>query len=211
MEYDKEQFKVYTWKNWMMLHWIINPGLAVNELLLGQRVPKVTLEDKISDKPRIERSFVPCPHCNTYHDGRTWSIHNGTAFKNWFGLYCPNCGQIIPCLTNATSFIILILTYPVWGWFKSSLKENWLKKQPDRYRELSYESLPKPYQGKNWIKSGLLWGLFMLISMTLIFLLFEGKAITLGTILIGIPLWTIGGLGFGYFMKKYSMKRNASH
>ena len=24
-----------------MLHWIINPGLVINELLLGQRVPKI--------------------------------------------------------------------------------------------------------------------------------------------------------------------------
>ena len=46
MEFDKEKYKVYTWKNWMMLHWILNPGLAINELILGQRVPKVSLEDK---------------------------------------------------------------------------------------------------------------------------------------------------------------------
>ena len=47
MEFDKEKYKVYTWKNWMMLHWILNPGLAINELILGQRVPKVSLEDEM--------------------------------------------------------------------------------------------------------------------------------------------------------------------
>jgi hypothetical protein len=118
-------------------------------------------------------------------------------------------------LTNATSFIIFILTYPVWGWLKSSLKENWLKKQPDRYRKLSCEDLPKSYKRKNWIRSGLLGGLIMLISMTVsmtvIFSLFEGKAITLKMILIEIPLCAIGGLSFGYFMKRYSMKRNVCH
>jgi hypothetical protein len=54
-----------------MLHWILNPGLAINELILGQRVPKVRLEDKTIDKPRIERVLIPCPHCETLHDGRT--------------------------------------------------------------------------------------------------------------------------------------------
>ncbi|MGK0413746.1 MAG: hypothetical protein ACJA1B_001954, partial [Polaribacter sp.] len=111
MEFDKEKFKVYSWKNWMMLHWILNPGLAINELILGQRIPKISLEDKISDKPRMERSFIPCPHCKTLHDGITWSTQNRTAFKNWFGLYCTNCEKIIPCLMNAFSFILLAITF----------------------------------------------------------------------------------------------------
>lgn len=38
----------------MMLHWILNPGLAINELILGQRVPKVSLEDKSVDKPELK-------------------------------------------------------------------------------------------------------------------------------------------------------------
>jgi hypothetical protein len=39
MKFNEEKYKVYTWKNWMMLHWIINQGLAINELILGQRTP----------------------------------------------------------------------------------------------------------------------------------------------------------------------------
>ena len=113
LEFNKEKYKIYTGKNWMMLHWILNPGLAVNELILGQRVPKISLEDKTIDKPKIERTLVPCPHCETLHDGRTWSTQNGTAFKNWFGLYCGNCGNTIPCLTNGFSFLILGLTFPI--------------------------------------------------------------------------------------------------
>ena len=85
---------------------MLNPGLAINELILGQRVPKIMLIDQISDKPFMERTYVPCPHCDTYHDGRTWSQQNNTAFKNWFGLYCPNCGDIIPCIRNWTSALI---------------------------------------------------------------------------------------------------------
>lgn len=63
MNYDTDKYKIYTWKSGVMLHWILNPGLAFNELFLGQRVPKVSLIDKTSDKPYMDRGFTPCPHC----------------------------------------------------------------------------------------------------------------------------------------------------
>lgn len=207
MEFDINKYKVYTWKNWMMLHWIINPGLAINELIFGQRVPRISLEDKTSDKPRIERSYVPCPHCNTIHDSRTWSTQNGTAFKNWFGLYCTNCGQIIPCLTNAFSFLLLALTFPIWGWFRKSMKERWLKKQPERFKNLNLEGMPNPFEGQGWIKAGLNWGLFMFFFMTFLVPFVFGDPITWKKILIAIPIWTIGGLGFGYFVKLFANKK----
>ena len=134
MEFNNEKYKIYTWKNWKVLYWILNQGLAVNELILGQRIPKISLEDKTSGKPRLERVLVPCPHFTKLHDGRTWSNQNGTAFKNWFGLYCSNCVNITPCLRDGFSFIILAITFPVWGWFRKSLRANWLEKQPERYR-----------------------------------------------------------------------------
>ena len=58
--------------------------LACNvfELILGQRIPKINLEDRTSDKPRLERSYVPCPHCETLYDSRTWSTKTGTGLKN---------------------------------------------------------------------------------------------------------------------------------
>lgn len=202
MKYDKK-YKVYTWKHWMMLHYILNPGIAVNEIFFGQRVPKISLEDTTSDKPMIERSYVPCPHCNEIHDGRTWSINNGTAFKNWFGLYCRNCGGVIPCLTNLTTFIVLAITFPIWGWFKNGFKQRWLDKQPARFEEITIEPSPHPFEGRNWIKTGLFWGFFMflLISIGLPYLL--NTSITLSSLLMGAVLWTIGGLAFGYFMKRY--------
>lgn len=207
MEYNSEKYKVYSWKNVMMLHWIINPGLAINELVLGQRVPKVSLVDTTSNKPRIERGFVPCPHCNTLHDSRTWSTQNGTAFKNWFGLYCPACAQVIPCLINATSLIILTLTFPVWGWFKNELKRRWLNKQPDRFKNLDLNSIPNPYEKNGWIKQGLSWGLFMFLVMTFLFPLFSGEEITWKSVLSAIPTWIIGGLIFGYSLKVFMGKR----
>lgn len=55
MEYDKTKYKIWTWNNPVMLHWIINPGLAINELLLGQRVPKTMLIEKDSLKSLQEK------------------------------------------------------------------------------------------------------------------------------------------------------------
>lgn len=210
MEFNKDQYKIYTWKNWMMLHWILNPGLAINELIFGQRVPKISLEDKRIEKPRIERSFVPCPHCNTLHDARTWSTENGTGFKNWFGLYCSNCGGIIPCLRNGLSFIILVVTFPIWGLFRKKMKANWLDKQAKRYENINIEHIPNPFDKKSWLKTGLIWGAFMFLLMTFVFPFFDGQEITLKTILVGLVLWTLGGLGFGYFMKTFLNKKGAT-
>jgi hypothetical protein len=50
MEYDKNKYKVYTWKNWIYLHYIINPGLAFNELVLGMRIAKIGLVEKNTDE-----------------------------------------------------------------------------------------------------------------------------------------------------------------
>ena len=143
MEYDKTKFKVWTWKYWTVIHWLINPGLMINELVLGQRLPKILLFDKTIDKPLMERQIVPCPHCGKLNDGRLWSKKN--AFKNWFGYYCPNCGKIIPCLRNLTSWLIIILTFPIWIWFVKKWKENWLSKQPMRFENFQWEEVYLPY------------------------------------------------------------------
>jgi hypothetical protein len=35
MNYDKKKYKIWDWKSPVILHWIINPGLVINELILG--------------------------------------------------------------------------------------------------------------------------------------------------------------------------------
>jgi len=187
----------------MIIHWIINPGLAINELVLGQRVPKLQLEDKTSEKPRIERTLVPCPHCGTLHDGRTWSTQNGTAFKNWFGLYCPNCGKVIPCVMNAFSLLILTLTIPIWWWFGKKIKEKWLSKQPARYQNIEFTYRSTPFDKKNWIHTGLGFGITMFVLMSLLFPLISNEPITWRSLLFGIISWMIGGLVYSYIMKVF--------
>jgi hypothetical protein len=198
MHYDKSKYKIWTWKNPLMLHWIINPGLAVNELLLGQRIPKVTLIEKNTGKSVSESTIIPCPHCGTMHSGLKWSAKNHTAFRNWFGLYCDNCGKIIPCLTNLTSYLILGLTFPFWIWFKDKWKAKWLEAQKEKFS--------KPLDLKQpefkWWYVGLRWGFFMYIFMTLLFPLIIGEDITRVNLLRGIPIWGIAGLAFGFLEKK---------
>lgn len=206
MDLNSGKYKVYTWKNWIMLHWILNPGLAFNELILGQRIPKIYFEDQTSDQPRIERTFVPCPHCKTIHDSRIWSIENGVAFQNWFGLYCHNCRKIIPCLMNWLSFLILVITFPIWGWFKQTLKKKWLKKQPKRYENIEIKNTPNPFDKKSWINTGLSWGAFMFLCMSILYPYLTNNEISLKTLLLGLVIWTIGGLVFGYLMKIYFNK-----
>ncbi len=207
MEFNKEKYKVYTWKYWSLLHWVLNPVLVINELILGQRVPKVSVKDKTLDKSIYESFFVPCPHCKTLHDGRTWSPQNGTGFKNWYGLYCPNCGNIIPCLTNWMSFLILLITFPIWGWFRKSLKAKWLEKQPKRYENLDIVSVLKPYEGKNLIKSVMIFLVVVFLLNSIILPYFTGQEITTKTLLFGILGSTIGALVYVFIMKLIMKKK----
>lgn len=206
MEYDKTKFTAWTWKHWSMIHWILNPGLAINELILGQRVPKVLLFDKTTNKPLMERQFVPCPHCGELNDGRLWAKKNG--FKNWFGYYCPTCGNTIPCLRNLTSLIVIILTFPIWIWFVKSWKQNWLNKQPARFENLNLKEIK--HENTSWVKTGIGWGGIMFILVTIVNPLIAGKEITLPMILIGIPIWIVAGLAFGYIMKYWMGKLNTT-
>ena len=66
MDFDKNKYKVWKLPHPMLIHWILNPGLAFNELILGQRIPKITLIDKTSDAPLMERQYVPCPHSTQF-------------------------------------------------------------------------------------------------------------------------------------------------
>lgn len=206
MNYDTQKYKIWNWKNPMMLHWIINPGLVVNELLLGQRVPKVMLIEKDKTKSLPERSFIPCPHCHTLQSGLKWSVQNKTAFKNWFGYYCDHCGGIIPCLWNATSLVILAFTFPVWYWFKDRWRERWLRVQQEKFSKPLQLTMPAFV----WWKIGLINGLIMYVLMELVFPLLDGSGYSSKKLLIGIPVWIIGGLIFGRIMKLMVKATNAT-
>lgn len=197
MQYDANKYRKYDWKHFTVLHWIINPGLAFNELVFGQRVPKVMLVERNSNEIFAERTKVLCPHCNTVHPSKIWGTEYGTGYKNWFGLYCPECGGIIPCLTNATTFLILAVTSPLWIWFRPALKKAWLKRQPTRYQKLD---LSKPaYDKKSWWVEGIVWGIFMFAIMNLLDVAtgdFNPERLPFSFL-----VWMIGGLLFGLVLR----------
>ena len=204
MNYDKTKYKIWTWKSPVILHWIINPGCVIGDLV-GLRQPKVMLIERNSSVSLVERTLIPCPHCKTLHSGLKWSKQNKTAYKNWFGLYCDNCGKIIPCLSNLISYIFLGVTFPIWFWFKDKWKAEWLEKQNVRFSKPLNLALSEPEY--LWWHSGLIWGFLMYVSMVIVLPLIKGENITQKGLLIGIPLWTVGGLLFGYTMKRINGKR----
>lgn len=210
MNYDKGKYKVWNWKHPVILHWIINPGLVINDLILGQTFPKTILIEKFGDKPFFERSKIPCPHCGVLHPAVKYSKQNKTIFKNWFGYYCDNCTQIIPVQRNLTSLLVLGLTYPLWIWFKKPLKEKWLQKQPERFENLNLQIDNNKNKTKNWLKTGLIFGVLMYVWMILLFPLILGEEITQKSMLIGIPIWLICGLLFGLTMKHWMNRKGKS-
>jgi len=80
-----------------------------------------------------------------------------------------------------------------------------MSKQPQRYSNLNFEAIE--HKKVNWLKIGLLWGTFMFITMTLLMPVIIGTEYNLSIILINLPIWTIGGLAFGYTMKWWMGKR----
>lgn len=186
-----------TWRHPASLFWMILPALAVNELLLGQRMPKKLLVESDRKKPLAQRSYVPCPHCQTLHPSLKWSMRNHTALGNWFGYYCDHCGGVIPCLWNMVSLMILGVTAPLWIWFRKPMKKRWLRSQQKKCsRPLNLEE-----PGFNWPVHGILWGCFMFLFMGLFYPWATGTAMSRGKTAFTLLWWLTCSLGYGYFMK----------
>lgn len=89
--------------SWYLKHWIWNPGLAFNELVLGQRIPAVVYvcnSCKLSD----HNSFAKCDSCENYF--RSQEVG---AFGHYSGICCPCCDEPVVCLRNKTAGVLLRL------------------------------------------------------------------------------------------------------
>jgi hypothetical protein len=105
-----ENSKVWDRSHIAMLHWVLNPGLVVNELVLGQRVP-----ERVEFCRECGTQFVRCEGCGESVDGTSWSVRD--QLGNWGrDLACPECGHAIPCLRNgwaaAIEWIFRRVLYP---------------------------------------------------------------------------------------------------
>lgn len=57
---------------------------------------------------------------------------------------------------------------------------------------------------KNWIKRGLIWGGFMFLAMAILFPLAEDTPITVCGLLVKAVIWLGVGLGYGYFVDRWT-------
>ena len=203
MQYDKSRFKIWALPNPFILHWVLNPALIVNELIFGQRVPKVTLVDEKSDKPFMERNYVPCPHCETLNDARLWTKWN--AFGHWFGFVCPSCHQIIPCLWNIFSLAVLAITFPLWYFPVRFFRHRWIEKEKKRLAK----ALERPLiQAKSinwlWLLIGVFgWGVPTWALFEVLTVLRYGEEWNLKRMLVSLPIWLVSGFAWGLWMRFY--------
>ncbi len=211
MQYDKNRFEIWAVPHPFILFWVLFPAAIFNELILGQRQPKVSLVDKESDKPWAERCYIPCPHCETLNDARLWA--KWSAFGNWFGFVCPSCHQVIPCLWNIFSLAILMITYPLWYFPARFFRPKWLEKEKERLAN----ALERPLiQAKsiNWLFrgtfyfGGLMWVILEVIPQ--IWNLLNRKELDLVMMFIMLPIWLLMGFAWGLFMRFWMNRKGKS-
>ena len=199
MQYDKNRFKIYALPHPSVLFWVLNPVLIINELILGQRIPKVTLIDKKSDKPLLERSYTPCPHCETLNDNWLWA--KAGAFGNWFGYVCPSCHQIIPCLWNIFSLVILAITFPLWYLPVRFFRQRWLEKEKRRLADVLERPLIQA-KNINWLLIGAFYSGFMWLTFPLVQKLLVGREWDLRMMfVVELPIWLVAGFVYGLWMR----------
>lgn len=196
-------------------HYLINPGLAFNELVLGQRIPKTMCTCKACELPLHHRTFVPCPSC-----GELLGLEIQKKFfalGNYFGLFCPLCQAEIPSLSNFTSSLIRFVSMPLWTIPNKPLKTLWL----DRYKKiaesegielLAMNSMPEKQSKFAYVKAGLLWGaiMFFVFWIPLLVGFLAGNLDISFFIMVSsmnLVLWMAGGLAFGGSMMFFLERR----
>ena len=198
MEEDTN-FKTWKLPHPMLLHWVLNPGLCINEVLLGQRVPKVVLVDKTSEAPLTERTYVECPHCHTVHNGQLWG--RGNTFRHYAGYYCVTCEQKIPTLLNVFSILLLILLFPIWKPLQliyGARFKAWELERLRQAKERMAGQADKPIEKPSGLKMGLQFGAFMGAYFLISNAIREG--LTLQVFIVSIISAVIAGLLFGVIM-----------
>ena len=173
-----------------------------NELIFGQRVPKVTLIEKESDKPPEERSYVPCPHCETLNDRRLWAT-KGSVFGHghWFGLVCPSCHQIIPCLWNIFSLAVLAITFPLWYFPVRFFRHRWIEKEKERLANVLERPLIQATSIIDSLSIGVVSGVFMWVMWMILEVVRNGGEWDLKMMLESLPISLLVGFWIGCFMR----------
>jgi len=194
-----------TWKlpKLMVLHWVINPALTINELLLGQRVPARMYECRTCPTPFMRRCWVRCPSCQTMHNTMIWSGRYG--FGNWLGFVCPDCGGRIPCLWNCFSLVVLAVTSPLWWpvlWLSRKRLLAGARRRAQRARTRLADGGARE---AHWLLPGAAWGGVMWIFFCG-WDAVRGK-LTAPKVLVNACIWAVAGLVFGRALTWYLSRR----
>ncbi len=194
-------FDVHEFPRGTYIQWFLNPGLAFNELILGQRIPRQMFQCLSCDLPALERFYIYCTQCATVHSGMLWG--RGNALGHWFGLFCPDCGGRIPVFLNILSWVGIValapLWYPLWliyrpriiAWECGRARRNRGGRQiKDAVRSLT--------RTRRWLICGVLgFGLPMWVLQEFIF----GRTGAFGwPAWVTLPVWLVGGGLWGWLM-----------
>ncbi len=207
MQYDKNRFQVWELPHPLVLFWVLCPTLIFNELIFGQRLPKVTLIDKESDKPEAERRYIPCPHCKTLNDGRLWAT-KGNAFGHWLGLVCPSCHQIIPCVWNIFSLVVLTVTFPLWYFPVRFFRHRWIAKEKERLTKVLERPLSSAtsIHSMDWI-GAFVSGVSMWVTWVIIEVVWNVWEWDLKTMLKILPFCLLGGYFLSWLGKEIEKEK----
>lgn len=63
--------------------------------------------------------------------------------------------------------------------------------------------MKKHFEGKSWIRTGLVFGFLMFLIVGVAFAVLQGKMLSLQYLLINFVIMTLGGLVYGLLMKIY--------
>ncbi len=210
-EIEGKRYKVWKLPNLILVHWILNPGIAIVELIFGQRTPKVILIDQESSDSLFHRQYVECPHCGKLTNAIVWQ-NAKRQFGNWYGLACPNCEEKIPTLLNVFSRIILLPLFPVLKPIEKALGSHFLVKQASALREAE-EFPPTKIQTKHKSAKHISLKLVIVISflyflMFLVQIYFKYQTLELLTIVIAAAYAIFGGI---LYYKLSSFASNLLH
>lgn len=205
--YDTAKYDVWALPRPILLPWVLNPGAAFNEIILGQRLPRIMLIERHSPRPFAERSFVPCPSCGTIHPGRLWS--GRSAFGHWLGYVCPTCGEFIPSLWNVFSLVLVVALTPLWIGPLLIFRERWRQYELRRVRR-ALESLPVRAKKIAWVRTGVLscGGMMWLLCGVVpqLWAVARGRAPDWLDAAVQLPIWLLAGYGWGVWMRRWMNK-----
>ena len=101
-------------------------------------------------------------------------------------------------------------TIGCWLMAGESLKQNWLEKQPERFKNTILDKPEKLKSNTFWMRFGLAFGLLMYILNVILFPLAKDEEIRIIELIIGIPIWFLFGLGIGYMNRIFFNRKGES-